>query len=123
AQTSAAMVTKLGFLSYSRSQEAAADRVGVKLLEKTEYDPQGMVRFFRKIEELQKSGSSVVTRFLSDHPEPATRIASVSKEIATLPPARRTGEVYRERWIAYRDRVCPRGPKSAPETLPAPPPP
>lgn len=110
ASSAAAIVTKLGFLSYSRSQEADADEVGLGFIARTDYDPRGMVRFFEKIRALESKDASVVGRFLSDHPRSADRIADVEKRIAALPPERRTGNAYAERWLSYRARVCPGGP-------------
>jgi predicted Zn-dependent protease len=106
-------VNKVGFLAYSRHQEAEADEVGLGYLTHTRYDPNGIVRFFRKIAALGKSGSNAVTSFLSDHPDPEDRIKDAEARIEELPPSRRTGETYEERWLAYRERVTPAHPKAA----------
>lgn len=104
--------TKVGFLHFSRKQESEADSVGFKFLTKTDYDPNGMTRFFEKIAAMSgKTGA--VEGFLSDHPDPAARVESTKKAIAKLPPPRQTGQTYKERYLAYREMVVPRGLKPA----------
>jgi predicted Zn-dependent protease len=104
-QTAAQVVTQVGFLAYSRGQESEADEVGLEYLVKTDYDPQGMPRFFEKIRKLAGKDPSAVERFLSDHPDSAERAKLARKRIAKLPPAEQKGETYAERWAAYKNVV------------------
>jgi predicted Zn-dependent protease len=62
--------------AYGRSEELEADRVGVRLLSRSGYDPWGMPRFFRALlrKEDQPPG---ILGWLSSHPTPATRIEEV----------------------------------------------
>jgi predicted Zn-dependent protease len=94
----AAGVAKLGaqlgasatFLKFSRDDERQADRLGVRNLYDAGYHPEGMVTFFEKLEHLRKSEPSKLDTFFSTHPNPAERVANVSKEIRSLP---RTGNL------------------------------
>lgn len=72
-------------LRYSRSDEAQADEVGAVILYKAGYDPVEMAQFFQK---LQQQGGSNGPNFLSDHPDPGNRVASIQQEISRWPPVR-----------------------------------
>jgi predicted Zn-dependent protease len=128
AKVAAQAATQVGFLAFSRHQEAEADEVGIQYVSKTEYDPNGMPRFFEKLQALEGKSPSVVQRFLSDHPATGDRVKTTRELIAKLPPEKQKGESYKERWVAYRTYVCPAGPKATPQTgqpagnAPAPPP-
>jgi len=69
-------------LKYSRSDEAQADAVGAIIAYKVGYNPKGMADFFQKLEAQGGSGP----QFLSDHPNPGNREASIEKEIQNWPP-------------------------------------
>jgi beta-barrel assembly-enhancing protease len=71
-------------LRYSRSDEAQADSVGAIILYKAKYDPVAMAQFFQTLVEQGGSGGP---SFMSDHPDPGNRVASVQKEIQNWPPA------------------------------------
>jgi hypothetical protein len=71
-------------LKYSRSDEAQADSVGAIIMYKAGYDPVAMAQFFQTLEE---QGGSSGPNFLSDHPNPGNRVASIQKEIQNWPPA------------------------------------
>jgi beta-barrel assembly-enhancing protease len=69
-------------LKYSRSDEAQADEVGAMILYRAGYNPQAMADFFKTLESQGGSGP----QFLSDHPNPGNREASIQKEIQGWPP-------------------------------------
>jgi beta-barrel assembly-enhancing protease len=61
-------------LSFSRSDEAEADRQSVRYLMDTSFDPRGVARFFEKMS-ADKSGRSI--EFLSTHPDPENRVEAI----------------------------------------------
>jgi len=69
-------------LKYSRGDEAQADSVGAIIAYKAGYNPKAMADFFQKLEQQGGSGP----QFLSDHPDPGNREASIQKEIQNWPP-------------------------------------
>jgi len=71
-------------LKNSRSMEAQADSVGAYILYRAGYDPRAMAQFFEMIK--QKSQTSGVMSFLSDHPDPGDRVKAVDDEIPQLGP-------------------------------------
>lgn len=73
----------LATLSYSRGQEAAADRYSVELMLKAGKDPAAIARFFRVLTE--KLGDKGMSDFFSTHPATDDRIETVerlAKELA-----------------------------------------
>lgn len=69
-------------MKYSRKDEAQADQVGAVIAYKAGYNPKAMADFFVKLEQRYGSGGP---QFLSDHPNPGNRQASIEKEIAPWP--------------------------------------
>ena len=84
---------------FSRSAENEADRLGVRYMFEAGYDPNGMVSMFRGLLEQRRRQPSSVEQFFSTHPLTEDRIATVQKDISTLP--RRTGLTSRD--PQYRD--------------------
>ncbi|KAA0439906.1 MAG: M48 family metalloprotease [Candidatus Thioglobus sp.] len=68
--TSALAGTLQQSINFTREHEWEADRVGTSMLKKTEFDPQGMAKFFEKL----KSGGNA-REFLLSHPLSINRIA------------------------------------------------
>jgi predicted Zn-dependent protease len=70
---------QLGFLlPYSRVHESEADRIGLILMAKAGYDPRQAIPFW---ERMNAKGGSRPPEFLSTHPAPESRIASIRQEI------------------------------------------
>ncbi len=74
----------LALLGYSRSDEFDADKRGVDYMYAAGYDPNGMVRFFEKLQQKQGNGSSGLSTYFSTHPKTSDRISRVKKEIANM---------------------------------------
>ena len=74
------------FMKYSRDAESEADYLGAKIMYEAGYDPQAMVAFFRKLEEMDKGSGG--PQFLSDHPNPGNRAEAVTGAISQLPAKR-----------------------------------
>jgi hypothetical protein len=78
----------LTFLQFSRDFEAQADFLGTQYLYRAGYDPQALIDFFEKIENLEKQKPGLIARAFENHPETPDRIARTQEEIATLLPPR-----------------------------------
>lgn len=63
------------FLNFDRSQEYQADHEGVILAGKAQYNPNGMVWFFQKLQKLY--GDSGFEQFTQDHPSTPDRITRI----------------------------------------------
>lgn len=72
-------------INFTRSNEAEADRVGMQLLERAEFDPQGMPDFFQKLQRNSRF-TAQAPEFLRSHPLTANRIADTqARADAVLP--------------------------------------
>lgn len=80
------LLVPLGFLQFSRSQEAEADFLGVQYMYKTGYDPTGFVDFFEKIQTLEKRKPGTVSKLFATHPPTDDRIKKSQVEISDLKP-------------------------------------
>lgn len=76
------------FLKFSRDFEAQADYLGIEYMYRAGYDPQAMITFFEKIEDLQKHKPGAVAKVFSDHPQTPDRIQKSQEEIASILPPR-----------------------------------
>jgi predicted Zn-dependent protease len=80
----AGLLIPMGFLQFSRSQEAEADYLGLQYLYKTGYDPEAFVDFFEKIETLEKRKPGTMSKVFSTHPPTGDRITHAQTEIAKI---------------------------------------
>ena len=78
----------LTFLQFSRDFEAQADFLGTQYLYRAGYDPQALVTFFEKVENLEKHKPGMVAKAFESHPATPDRIEHTQQEIATLLPPR-----------------------------------
>jgi predicted Zn-dependent protease len=69
------------FLKFGRTAETQADIEGVHIMAEAGYDPHDMANFFKTLQE--RSGQRT-PEFLSDHPDPGNRIATINKEMQSL---------------------------------------
>jgi hypothetical protein len=71
----------VAFLRFGRTAESQADLEGARIMADAGYDPRDMANFFKT---LQQQGGPRVPEFLSDHPDPGNRIASINAELPSL---------------------------------------
>ncbi|MGH8415329.1 MAG: M48 family metallopeptidase, partial [Gammaproteobacteria bacterium] len=63
-------------ITFTRSQEEEADRVGIQTLARAGFPPQGMIEFFQKMQRNSAlNGYDRIPEFLLDHPLDSTRMA------------------------------------------------
>lgn len=81
------------FMKLDRAAELQADAEGARMMAKAGYDPGEMANFFARLGE---QGGEHAPEVLSDHPDPASRVAALEEIIPTLQrapqPARDTAE-------------------------------
>ena len=85
----AALQTTMGIqaqtaINYTRDNEYEADRIGMKLLYDSGYDPMGMANFFQKLAAEYRYASKPPEMLLT-HPLPETRIAEARNRAASYP--------------------------------------
>jgi len=80
----AGLAIPMGFLAFTRTQEAEADYLGLQYMYKAGYDPTAFVDFFEKIESLEKRKPGSVAKVFSTHPMTDDRIKKSQGEIQTI---------------------------------------
>jgi beta-barrel assembly-enhancing protease len=73
------------FLKFSRDAEAEADRTGAGIMARAGYDPNAMADFFEVLRKESAGNPSALSTFLSDHPAPADREATIRQLAQSLP--------------------------------------
>ncbi|MGH8294314.1 MAG: M48 family metalloprotease [Steroidobacteraceae bacterium] len=89
-------------ISFSRSVEEEADRVGIKYLAAAGFDPEAMADVFARMMQDEGLQNSWVPAMLQDHPVDTVRIADARARAAQYPPVPNTSS---QDYYLIRDRV------------------
>ena len=73
-------------INFTRHNEIEADRVGIRTLAASGYDPQGMADFFEKMGQSSRANGEGPPEFLRTHPVSVNRIAEAESRIHSLAP-------------------------------------
>lgn len=79
-------------LSYSRSYEAEADSLGIRLLSRAGFDPAAMPVFFKRLLDESRVNESHAPEFLRSHPLTINRIAESAERVRAYPKAPKQDE-------------------------------
>lgn len=79
------LATGVGQLSFSRSAESEADRIGLEYMATAGYNPEGAVELWQNME-AATAASGQPPEFLSTHPNPANRIGSIQAALPEVMP-------------------------------------
>jgi predicted Zn-dependent protease len=85
-------------LQYTRELEDEADHLGSVFMARAGYDPEGMVRFFERIEATSGRGPDGIPPYLYSHPQVEDRVDTVERfsetlTVADVPPAMTDAEL------------------------------
>lgn len=72
-------------LNFSRDAEREADRIGLQIMSKGGFDTSGMVAFFGRMQNANRSYSDTVPVYLRTHPLTTERIADIEMRIRQQP--------------------------------------
>ena len=100
-----AFAVPLTFLEFQRDFEEQADWLGVEYMYDAGYDPQQLIAFFEKIEELQKTKPRLIAKTFSTHPQTPARVERTQHEIATILPPRPQYIVDTSEFHAVKERL------------------
>jgi predicted Zn-dependent protease len=105
ARQAASAVIPMTFLSFSRHDESEADYLGVQYMWAAGYDPTGAISIFEKLETLQHTQPTAVSKMLSTHPMDSDRIAKTQAEIDKILPAKPQYIVNTSEYANMRQRM------------------
>ncbi|WP_312625067.1 beta-barrel assembly-enhancing protease [Scandinavium sp.] len=77
--------TQQGLISFTRQNEEEADRIGIQVLQRSGFDPQGMPQFMDKLMD-QSRYSSRPPEMLLTHPLPESRLADARNRANQMRP-------------------------------------
>jgi beta-barrel assembly-enhancing protease len=83
-------------LDYTRDFEREADRIGIQIMMRASYDPQGMVGFFERLLRANRHNEGKVPGYLRTHPLTTERIADMQSRIDQLTPSERRLTAFAE---------------------------
>jgi len=79
------MGMSLAVLGITRNSEIEADQLGTQYLWNTDYDPNGFITFFEKLQAKEENKPGKFASFWRTHPSHEERISKVQEEISYLP--------------------------------------
>src|SRR5690606_22462380 len=71
-------------INFTRSQEYEADHVGMNILARSGFDPEGMVDFFETMQRMQRIENRYMPEFLSTHPLSASRVIDAAQRVQAM---------------------------------------
>lgn len=71
-------------LNFTRAHEREADRIGLRILEKAQFDPHQVPLFFRYLQRQSRLYESGIPEFLRTHPITSDRVADVEARLAKM---------------------------------------
>lgn len=75
-------------INYTRQNEAEADRIGIQLMARAGYDPNGMVNFFQTLTSASRAWGQGPPEYLRTHPLSTNRIAEAKQRVDLVQPPR-----------------------------------
>jgi predicted Zn-dependent protease len=83
-------------INFTRANEKEADRVGTQLLMQSGFDPNGLARFFGRLQRLSGGTTNQLPEYLRTHPLPYNRAADVQNRLtnSTNPWVNRSKTAY-----------------------------
>ncbi len=72
-------------INFTRDNEKEADRIGMQILSKSDYDPRSMPVFFERLQQSSRFYGRNIPEFLRTHPVSASRIADTRGRAETYP--------------------------------------
>ena len=100
-----AFAVPLTLLEFQRDFEEQADWLGVEYMYDAGYDPQQLIAFFEKIEELEKTKPGLIAKTFATHPQTPARVEKTQHEIATILPPRPQYIVDTSEFHAVKERL------------------
>jgi predicted Zn-dependent protease len=82
-QSFAGILANVGLLKFGRSDEYEADDEGALMMARAGYDPDGLIRFFQRLQRTEGRGSGSIS-WLRTHPTSTQRIRRLQGRVDIL---------------------------------------
>lgn len=92
-------------INYTRQNEAEADRIGIQLMARAGYDPNGMVGFFQTLTSASRAWGQGPPEYLRTHPLSTNRVAEAKQRVDLVQQSRRLIEDAMFYYVQARLRV------------------
>ena len=86
-------------INFTRENEYEADRLGMELLQNGNFNPQGMVDFFKLMQRIAGNSEFQNIEYLRTHPVHANRISEAQNRVRLMT----MGELYPDYFLMFRD--------------------
>jgi beta-barrel assembly-enhancing protease len=90
-------------VNFTRGNEYEADRVGVELLNKSQYDPEAMADFMLLLQHKEQSGAIANIEFIRTHPISSNRVAEIRSRVKIAKESNIKKTRYFSRYPEFKD--------------------
>lgn len=98
-------VAQLAFLSYGRDDERESDDLGLKYGVQAGYDVDEAAEFFRSLKRLGENAGQSIPSFMSTHPDPGEREATIHARAAEWEATHGEGKTGQDEYLARIDGI------------------
>lgn len=90
-------------VNFTRSNEYEADRVGIELINKSQYDPAAMADFMLLLQQKEQSGAVANIEYIRTHPISSNRVAEIRARVQTAKESNLKKTRYFSRYAEFKD--------------------
>ncbi len=90
-------------VNFTRANEYEADRVGVELVKKSQYDPEAMADFMEMLQKKEQTGSIANIEYIRTHPIGSNRVAEIRARVAQAKALNIKKSKYFSRYSQFKD--------------------
>jgi beta-barrel assembly-enhancing protease len=90
-------------VNFTRSNEYEADRVGIEMINKSQYDPEAMVNFMLLLQQKEQSGAVANIEYIRTHPISSNRVAEIRARVKSVKESNIKKTKYFSRYPEFKD--------------------
>lgn len=90
-------------VNFTRSNEYEADRVGIELINKSQYDPEAMADFMLMLQQKEQSGAVANIEYIRTHPISSNRIAEIRARVKSAKESNAKKNKHFSRYAEFKD--------------------
>jgi beta-barrel assembly-enhancing protease len=95
--------TNQAMVNFTRSNEYEADRVGVELINKSQYNPEAMADFMLMLQQKEQSGAIANIEYIRTHPISSNRVAEIRARVKKSKTGNMKKTKYFSRYPEFKD--------------------